>query len=100
MIKSLESLCYVVVVAAALSGAAYADDRLELEGATIFGNRELPKAQYIIPWKSSPLSPLAGKPTESLLDDDFLTPLDREVFKRQIAYYKQLHSDRSVNADQ
>ncbi len=99
MIKPILGLC-CVIGAVGFSGMLYAEDRIELEGATIFGNRELPKAQYIIPWKSSPMSPLAGKPSESLLDDDFLLPLDRDVFKRQIVYYKQLHGDRSVDVPQ
>jgi len=30
---------------------AYAQERVDLEGATIIGNRELPKVLYVVPWK-------------------------------------------------
>ncbi len=50
-------------------------------------NTELPTVSYIIPWKSPPMSKIAGKPLESLANKDVLQPLDREVFQRQLKYY-------------
>ncbi len=50
-------------------------------------NHELPTVSYIIPWKSPPMSKIAGKPLESLTNKDVLQPLDREVFQRQLKYY-------------
>jgi hypothetical protein len=67
-------------------------DRLELETTDITGNRELPKVLYIVPWKRSDLSDLAGKPPNSLLDE-VLQPLDRDVFQRENRYYDALKPD-------
>ncbi|GAC1457758.1 MAG: hypothetical protein PVSMB6_16390 [Steroidobacteraceae bacterium] len=67
-------------------------DRLELETTDITGNRELPKVLYIVPWKRSDLSDLAGKPPNSLLDE-VLQPIDRDVFQRENRYYDALQPD-------
>ena len=44
-------------------------DRLELNTATVTGDREQPKVMYIVPWKSSDIGDLSGKPMNSLLDE-------------------------------
>jgi hypothetical protein len=64
-------------------------DRLELDTTQITGNRELPKVLYIVPWKRADLGDLVGKPVNSLLDE-VLTPVDRDVFKRENRYYRAL----------
>jgi hypothetical protein len=74
------------------SRARKGPDRLELETTDITGNRELPKVLYIVPWKRSDLSDLAGKPPNSLLDE-VLQPLDRDVFQRENRYYDALKPD-------
>jgi hypothetical protein len=66
--------------------AAVAEDRIDLEGTTITGNRELPKVLYIVPWKRTQSGELVGKPVTSLLDEA-LAPVDRDVFQRQVEYY-------------
>jgi hypothetical protein len=63
-----------------------------LDTTQITGNRELPKVLYIVPWKRSDLGDLVGKPVNSLLDE-VLTPVDRDVFKRQNRYYDALKPD-------
>ncbi|MGH8259717.1 MAG: hypothetical protein ACREUG_08500, partial [Steroidobacteraceae bacterium] len=62
-------------------------DRLELGTTDITGNRELPKVMYIVPWKRSDLGDLTGKPLDSLIDQT-LQPVDRDVFRRENAYYR------------
>jgi hypothetical protein len=74
-----------------------AHDRLELDTTQITGNRELPKVLYIVPWKRSDLGDLVGKPVNSLLDE-VLTPVDRDVFKRQNRYYDALKPDDANQA--
>jgi len=69
-------------------------DRLELDTTQITGNRELPKVLYIVPWKRADLGDLVGKPVNSLLDE-VLTPVDRDVFKRENRYYRALTPDGS-----
>jgi hypothetical protein len=71
---------------------AGAKDRIDLDTTQITGNRELPKVLYIVPWKHSDLSDLAGRPSNSLLDE-VLTPVDRDVFKRENRYYGALNPD-------
>ena len=79
------------------AGAGKAHDSLELDTTQITGNRELPKVLYIVPWKRSDLGDLVGKPVNSLLDE-VLTPVDRDVFKRQNRYYDALKPDDAKDA--
>jgi hypothetical protein len=67
-------------------------DRLELDSTAITGNRELPKVLYIVPWKKADIGDLIGRPANSLLDE-VLTPVDREVFRRQTDYFTKLNSE-------
>jgi hypothetical protein len=60
-------------------------DRLNLDTTIITGNRELPKVLYIVPWKKADIGELP-QPFNSLLDEA-LTPLDRDVFRREVNYY-------------
>ncbi len=80
--------------AAKAPGAA---DRLDLGTATVTGDREQPKVMYIVPWKSSDIGDLSGKPMNSLLDEA-LAPVDREEFKREVVYYQAVRADAAHNA--
>jgi hypothetical protein len=71
-------------------------DRLELNTATVTGDREQPKVMYIVPWKSSDIGDLSGKPMNSLLDEA-LAPVDRDEFKREVVYFDAMKADRSQN---
>ena len=63
-----------------------AQDRVDLEGTSIIGNRELPKVLYIVPWKEPDLGDLGDLPPTGLLDE-VVSPVDREVFQRQLDYF-------------
>jgi hypothetical protein len=76
--------------------AAAKTDRLELGTATVTGDREQPKVMYIVPWKRSDIGDLAGKPMNSLVDE-ILSPVDRDVFKREVVYYRAVQADASQN---
>ena len=78
-------------------GAGKAQDRIDLDTTQITGNRELPKVLYIVPWKRSDLGDLVGKPPNSLLDE-VLSPVDRDVFKRENRYYDALKPDAGTVA--
>ena len=58
----------------------------ELSGMSIVGNDEAPKALYIVPWKSSELGEGSGL---NMVLDASDTPVDRDVFKRQLEFYEQ-----------
>ena len=66
-------------------------DRLQLDATSITGNRELPKVMSIVPWKAA--EPPAGpdRPMGSLIEE-LLAPLDRDEFRREIAYHRDLTS--------
>ena len=67
-----------------------ADKRdLQLETTQITGNRELPKVMVIVPWKTAEPAALAGRPVNSLVEE-VLTPIDRDVMRRTLDYYKLL----------
>ena len=62
-------------------------DRLDLDTTVVTGNRELPKVLYIVPWKKADIGELPAQPFNTLLDE-VLTPVDRDVFRREVTYYE------------
>lgn len=62
------------------------NDVKELSGISIIGNKEAPKSLYIVPWKSSEVG--VESDLASSLMDDKLTPLDKEVFMRELEFYE------------
>jgi hypothetical protein len=75
----------------ALAAPAWAADRADLEGTQILGNRELPKVLYIVPWKQPLPGELVGRPASSVIDEA-LSPVDREVFERQVHYHSLMQA--------
>jgi hypothetical protein len=57
----------------------------ELSGMSIVGNDEAPKSLYIVPWKSSEIG--VGTSLDMILNAGDV-PVDRDVFKRQLEFYK------------
>ncbi len=72
-----------------------AQDSVELEGTTITGNRELPKVLYIVPWKNSDPNNVLQRPAAGLVDE-ILSPVDRDVFRRQVEYYEFIEDSGSA----
>lgn len=70
--------------------ASNAADRLELDTTVVTGNRELPKVLYIVPWKKADLGDLPAQPFNTLLDE-VLTPVDRDVFRREVTYFEAVN---------
>ena len=56
-----------------------------LDGMSILGNQEAPKALVIVPWKGSELGDSLG--IAPMLDDS-RGPVDRDVFLRALSYYE------------
>jgi hypothetical protein len=71
---------------AAAPGRRAQNDVLKLDTTIVTGNRELPKVLYIVPWKKADLGDLPAQPFNTLLDE-VLTPVDRDVFRREVTYY-------------
>lgn len=78
--------------------AVVRNDRLDLDTTVVTGNRELPKVMYIVPWKKSDLGELPAQPFNTLLDEA-LTPVDRDVFRREVTYYGVISADGGGGAD-
>ena len=61
-------------------------DAKEVSGMSIVGNNETPKSLVIVPWKSSEIGQ-ENKLNSNLLNDG-LTPVDKDVFMRELDFYK------------
>ena len=81
-------VCFFVAVG--LVSSASAEDRIELDGTSIKGSRELPKVLYIVPWKSARLGALSVSAGSKSFDTE-MEALDRDVFRRQVQYYGMLY---------
>jgi hypothetical protein len=77
--------------AAQAAPSAKAIDRLQLDATAITGTRELPKVMSIVPWKAAEPPGGPDRPMGSLIDE-LLAPLDRDEFRREISYYRDLAS--------
>jgi hypothetical protein len=64
-------------------------DRLDLDATEVTGTKELPKVMVIVPWKHNQAGEVAGRPSRSLMDE-VLQPIDREVVRRELAYFQKL----------
>ena len=82
---SLFLSCYSVLAEDEVPGVTQ-----ELEGIDVIGNRELPKALVIVPWKAPEPGELDGSPLQSLIDE-ILGPVDKDVHKRKVSYYEQYY---------
>ncbi len=60
-------------------------DAKKLSGMSIVGNDDAPKSLYIVPWKGSEIG--AETSLDTMLNEGEV-PVDREVFRRQLEYYK------------
>ena len=101
--------CWKIIAAALALGASYgawatdapkpkpqerAVDRLQLDTTAITGNRELPKVMSIVPWKAAEPPGGPDRPMGSLIDE-VLAPVDRDEFRREITYFRDLTSQSS-----
>lgn len=74
----------------ALAGVARAEEpsangEKQLSGMSIVGNDDAPKSLVIVPWKSSDLGDALDV---SRILDNGRQPVDRDVFRRELAYYE------------
>lgn len=83
---TLPLLC---LLAAAATGLR-AEEELDLEGMSVMGNQELPKALFIVPWKEAESATVPDRPLNSLLNDA-LQPVDPDVFRRHLQYFDGVH---------
>jgi len=60
-----------------------------MSGISILGNSETPKSLYIVPWKNSRVG-VETQLSGGLLNES-LTPVDKEVFERELDFYDFTH---------
>ena len=79
--------CIAMLLLAAGAQAQEATDQgdKQLSGMSIVGNDDAPKSLVIVPWKSSDLGNALDV---SRILDDGRQPVDRDVFRRELAYYQ------------
>jgi hypothetical protein len=77
-------ICYANLVAA--------EERIDMQGLSITGNKELPNVLYILPWKSADLPDMQEPPLATLIDAA-LQPVDRQSILREELYYKIINTD-------
>ncbi len=70
--------------------ASSAQQKIEMQGTAIIGNKELPRILYIIPWKSDQPVALTAPPFHSVLDEPFKT-VERNRFRRKLEFYQSLY---------
>jgi hypothetical protein len=88
----------LLIVLAAIAESR-ADDAMRLETSTVTGNRELPKVMVIVPWKKAAPGEIPGRPVESLLDEA-VAPVEREVFRVRLGYYRELQQEQAASVDE
>lgn len=87
----MKKIFYYVLflMAVTASMGAYAEERLDLEGATIVGNRELPKVLYVVPWKLPNQGHIVSRSMTRQISED-LAPINQTNFHR----FLELHTLR------
>jgi len=60
-----------------------------MEGMSVIGNQELPKALFIVPWKDPEARLAPDRPVNSLIDEA-LQPVDPEIFRRKLDYFDSI----------
>lgn len=91
-VKSTRRLLVLVILFGLQTVVHAADDEPKvISGMSIIGNDEVPKALFIVPWKSSEIGSDTGL-TSGLLDDS-MRPVDRDVFMREIDFYEIRHAE-------
>ncbi len=65
-----------------------AQERMDLEGASIRGEVEHPKVLHLVPWKTPDDQEIVIEPPQVALDH-VLKPIDRSVFRSEIYYREQ-----------
>ena len=80
----------LVALVLLVAAPAMSVEEMELDGMAVFGNRELPKALFIVPWKDPDAGLAPDRPVNSLIDEA-LQPVDPDVFRRKLQYYDTVH---------
>lgn len=95
----IKQLTFSILLLTIVLSSVHAQERLEMKGTSIIGNKELPKVLYIVPWKSAENISLSTPPFRSVLDEA-LKPVERPTFERQVKYYHELYPSTDTASTQ
>ena len=87
--------CFMMLL---VSFAQVDDQAITLESIEITGNREQPKALFIVPWQPPPTADSLYRPIRGYLDG-ILEPVEREAFLRELDFYQQLRNEQQIVTD-
>ena len=87
----------LLIMLCSLAMPVNAETTLELEETEITGARELPKVLYIVPWKKT--RPDSGPLPMRSLVNEALSPVDVDVFKRQVRYHEMIESSTGASSE-
>ncbi len=90
----MKRIIFTIALTILASNNIHAEVVVESEGMTVFGQHELPKVLYVVPWKRKEAPEIDAPQTQSL-STDVLTPIDPEIFKRQSKYYSLMSKQLS-----
>ncbi|MCU7798440.1 MAG: hypothetical protein KZQ73_08635 [Candidatus Thiodiazotropha sp. (ex Semelilucina semeliformis)] len=86
MTNTIKKYC-ILTLLLLITSTGVAEQRLDMEGAAIFGNKESPNVLYVVPWRAA--KRLTGMmPPEMNTMDELMVPLDRDVFRRRVDWYQ------------
>jgi hypothetical protein len=83
------------VFAISMTAGVQAQERIEMEGTEITGNKELPRVLYIVPWKTAERFEIDSPPIASIMERR-LEPLERPAFRRTIRYHEAIFSKATL----
>lgn len=93
--KYQKPLLLILLLTLLSSMSLSAQDRLEMDGTSVIGNKELPKVLYIVPWKSP--EPLAlSAPEISSVMDELATPVRRSGFRRELQFHQGMYPPSDI----
>jgi hypothetical protein len=81
----------LLAAAATATAAPESKEQRQLQGMDVIGNRELPKALYIVPWQSAEMGESSPSAASGLFNEE-LGPLDPEVFRRELDYHQAMQA--------
>ncbi|MEK6750424.1 MAG: hypothetical protein AABY83_14690 [Pseudomonadota bacterium] len=70
-----------------------ADAPQDIQGLTVFGNREAPKSMVVMPWRDAGSTDLTRFKLENVLSEE-LVPIDPDQFRRKVELHSVLRSSK------
>lgn len=86
---TLKASTFWMFILASIAFPASGEEVKTLAGISVVGNKEAPKSLFLVPWKNSEIG-VETNLSSGLLDES-MKPVDKEVFMRELNFYKFSH---------